>query len=296
MQLEQLGTALLDDGEVLHHVGLGDAVAAAAREVLGRAAEPPEDGLDARADVAEGLLRLVVLDLVADGLAVDIVPLLLQGLQNLSLLGVLFAAAAAAEHHILLLVLSNLLLELLNVRAELIVVVEEGEVCVLGVDEILDEFVDIADSSRSLNPCKGLFIAGNLLLVRRDGHERIRRIPTVASNLLLELVLVFRERVLGLIVLGLQLRLHELLHAFVVLDQLPQLLPFLFELGMFLVSLLLQRCHLGLRGVPCLVGGVGLVNDVCHFVLLLQQLIIEFPVDVVKHDPLASKRVDLLAK
>mmetsp|Transcript_35198 Transcript_35198/g.113962 ORF Transcript_35198/g.113962 Transcript_35198/m.113962 type:complete len:298 (-) Transcript_35198:916-1809(-) len=193
VNLEEFLGPGFDRSHELQHVTLRNGFASATRQVVWAATDAPEDRLDARASVLQGLLRLDVLGLIGFRLAVDVVPLLFQHLQDLHLLHILFALSSAAERDKLLPVVRSLLLQLFDVCRELVVVVEESEVGVFVRDELQDERLEIRDASGGLDSRECLLVAGHLLLTARDGCQRsLCAVPGMACVPLLRFLLVGR--------------------------------------------------------------------------------------------------------
>mmetsp|Transcript_15932 Transcript_15932/g.17358 ORF Transcript_15932/g.17358 Transcript_15932/m.17358 type:complete len:255 (-) Transcript_15932:75-839(-) len=234
-----------------------------------------------------------MLHFVGDGLAIDVVPLLLQGLQDLRLLGVLLPATLTAQGDVLFLELGDLLLELLDFGAQFVVVLEQGEVGVLGIDEVLHQLIDVADSRGCLDPSESFLVTGDLILVGGHGHKGLGGMPGVLGDLFLVLVILFAFTIF---LVSPYLGSHEFLHALVVLDEATQLSPLLLKLCVLFIGLLLQRGHLRLSRVSGLVGGIGLLDDVCHLFLLLLQLVFQFAVNVIENHAFSPQGVDLLTQ
>mmetsp|Transcript_10301 Transcript_10301/g.24319 ORF Transcript_10301/g.24319 Transcript_10301/m.24319 type:complete len:362 (+) Transcript_10301:640-1725(+) len=188
----------------------------------------------------------------------------------------------------------NLLLKLLHLIVELVDVVEQREVLVLGLDECRHQLVDVRNARRCLDLCKGLLIRLHLLqrclLCCFVFGDRSISFDDLLSQLPLVVQLSVRSysRLLPLS--------HQLLHFAIAFYQFPQFLPLVLKGCLLPICLNLEHCHLLLRLVPDLVCDVRELNNFLHFTLLLVQIFFELLVDVVEGLSLPSQVVNRFPK
>merc|ERR1719201_1951124 len=105
IKLQQFVCAMLDDRQESHHVDFGNGSSCATRQIIERTTNTSKDTLNARSDVQESLVGVLVLVIVENSLLIDITPFFFKCLQNLNLVGIFLSSATAAKSCVLLFVI-----------------------------------------------------------------------------------------------------------------------------------------------------------------------------------------------
>mmetsp|Transcript_14857 Transcript_14857/g.43647 ORF Transcript_14857/g.43647 Transcript_14857/m.43647 type:complete len:450 (+) Transcript_14857:510-1859(+) len=300
MQLQQLRHALLDEAKVRKHVLVGNLGRVAddlanERRVAANVGKHAADARLERLHRALGpvktrpvqlLLRRRRRELVLH--AVDV-----HRLGHLPCLASRFIPIALGADA------RDLVLQLLDLRVDLVHVVEQRVVLVLGGDKRVDKRVNVLDPSGALDLLKRPSVLRDLLcrdvllerLVVVSAARRatlLRLIHRRGAHLeqLLRLALARRELALAL----------ALALTLVLLDDARELAPLLLKARHLLLGLQLEHVHLR----NCLLLGlkrhVGKLDRLRHRLFQLGQLALQRCVNAEEHDLLAAQIVDLVAQ
>eukprot|EP00906_Rhabdomonas_costata_P013858 RCo019866 len=189
---------------------------------------------------------------------------------------------------------SDALREQLDLLVEVVDKVVHAKVLLLRVDKLLHKELDIIDLCGFHQLTHGLFRGG----LRHGGLLQgvllgLGRAPGLLLGALLLIRRAFLRQPSRLHPLALP---QTLLECLISLQHAVQLAEVLLILHHVLLCRELQRIELMGSHVTLLIVKVGLLDDVCHLLLLLVELALELFVDPVKDHALPSEVVNLLAE